>query len=290
MTESNMEEELLHVTIRFTASIPDLQLKIAAPATTTSVALKRQIRSHLPPNLSNKRLRLIYSGKVIPDVATLTNALHLLPPPPFPPSNLSKGNGKGISPLARQQTFYIHCSISDGLTTEELAAEAALASSTAPISTQSLLSHDGTPAAAADTTSTTSAPRGFDRLLSAGFTPLEIASLRSQFLAIQAHIHTPDTMPSASELRTLEDRWIDDTNGAAPAVGSEGGAGLGDDAEGDGGGLDDMLWGNIIGFFWPIGAVLWLLREEGVWSKRRQIAVVTGMLINIAFSVFRVSN
>ena len=97
-------------------------------------------------------------------------------------------------------------------------------------------------------------------------------------------------MPSASELRTLEDRWIDDTNSAAPTVGSEGGAGLVDDAEGDGGGLDDMLWGNIMGFFWPIGAVLWLLREEGVWSKRRQIAVVTGMLVNVAFSVFRVTN
>lgn len=97
-------------------------------------------------------------------------------------------------------------------------------------------------------------------------------------------------MPSASELRTLEDRWIDDTNSAAPAFGGEGGAGVGDDAEGDGGGLDDMLWGNIMGFFWPIGAVVWLLREEGVWSKRRQIAVVTGVLVNVAFSVFRVTS
>lgn len=292
MTESNMEEEFLDVTIRFTASIPDLQLQIAAPATTTSVALKRQIRSHLPPDLSKKRLRLIYSGKVLPDVAPLTNALRLLPLPPSPPSNSSKGNGKGISPLVRQQTLYIHCSISDSLTTEELAAEAALATSTASVLTQSPFSGDGTAAAAAaaDTTSTTPAPRGFDRLLNAGFTPLEIASLRSQFLAIQGHTHTPDTMPSTSELRTLEDRWIDDTNSAAPAFGSEGGAGLGEDAEGDGGGLDDMLWGNIIGFFWPMGAVLWLLREEGVWSKRRQIAVVTGMLVNVAFSIFRVTS
>lgn len=196
-----------------------------------------------------------------------------------------------MSTLTRQQSIYIHCSISDTLTTEELAAEAALATSTAPSSTQPPVSDDGTlAAAAAGTTSTTPTPRGFDRLLSAGFTPLEIASLRSQFLAIQAHTHTPDTMPSASEQRTLEDRWIDDTNGAAPAFGSEGGTGLGDDAEGDGAGLEDMLWGNLIGFFWPIGAIVWLLREEGVWSKRRQIAVVTGMLVNIAFSVFRVTS
>lgn len=291
MTESDMEEEFLDVTIRFTTSIPDLQLQIAAPATTSSIALKRQIRSHLPPDLSKKRLRLIYSGKVLPDVATLTNALRLLPPPPSTPSKSPKGNGKGISTLVRQQTLYIHCSISDSLTTEELAAEAALATSIASTLTQSPFSGDGTAAAAAaDTTSTTPAPRGFERLLNAGLTPLEVASLRSQFLAIQGHTHTPDTMPSASELRTLEDRWIDDTNSAAPAFGSEGGASLGGDAEGDGGGLDDMLWGNIMGFFWPIGAVLWLLREEGVWSKRRQIAVVTGMLVNAAFSIFRVTS
>lgn len=90
-------------------------------------------------------------------------------------------------------------------------------------------------------------------------------------------------MPSAAELRILEDQWIDNNNTTG-----EGGLDAGDDAEG--GGLDDMLWGNVMGFFWPVGALVWLLREDGVWSKRRQIAVVTGVLVNVAFSVLRVTS
>lgn len=86
-------------------------------------------------------------------------------------------------------------------------------------------------------------------------------------------------------MRVLEDRWIDNTStaGAGPLEGAGGFV----DEEGGAGGLDDILWGNVMGFFWPVGAVVWGFREEGVWSKRRQIAVLTGMLVNVAFSVLR---
>ena len=99
-------------------------------------------------------------------------------------------------------------------------------------------------------------------------------------------------MPSAAELRVLEDRWIDEST----SPGNAGGSGGADDGfggfggDGEGGGLEDMLWGNVMGFFWPFGAVVWLLREEGVWSTRRQIAVFTGMMVNVAFSVLRVTS
>lgn len=94
----------------------------------------------------------------------------------------------------------------------------------------------------------------------------------------------------------LEERWLDgDASGGGMAFSSSvsggedtvarGGA-LGDE---DGGGLEDMLWGNVMGFFWPVGAVVWLLREEGLWSKRRQIAVCTGVLVNVAIGVMRVA-
>ena len=128
-------------------------------------------------------------------------------------------------------------------------------------------------------------PQGFDRLLSAGFSPAEISSLRSQFLAIQSHAHTPDQMPTPRELRLLEERWLDSegVGGGSDAAGS----GLDDDA---GGGLKDMLWGNVIGFFWAVGAIVWLVREEGVWSKRRQVGIVTGVLVNIAFCVLRMGS
>ena len=97
-------------------------------------------------------------------------------------------------------------------------------------------------------------------------------------------------MPSASELRTLEDRWIDSTaNGGGGGDGQGAGGAAGDGLDAEDGALDDMLWGNVLGFFWPMGAICWLTREEGVWTRRRQIAVVTGVLVNIAFSVLRFS-
>ena len=88
-------------------------------------------------------------------------------------------------------------------------------------------------------------------------------------------------MPSASEMRALEERWLDAGNSPTGDLGGEG-----DDDEA-GGRLEDMLWGNVMGFFWAVGAIVWLVREEGVWSKRRQIGVVTGVLVNIAFCVLR---
>lgn len=127
-------------------------------------------------------------------------------------------------------------------------------------------------------------PQGFDRLLSAGLSAAEVASLRTQFLAVQAHTHTPDTMPAGAELRALEERWLE--AGTPGNGGGGGGAGTEDD-EGAGG-LEDMLWGNVMGFFWAVGAIVWLVREEGVWSKRRQVGVVTGVLVNVAFCMLRV--
>ena len=145
---------------------------------------------------------------------------------------------------------------------------------------------------------TTPAPRGFDRLLSAGFTPAEVAGLRSQFLAVQSVSRTPDTMPSGAELRELEDRWMDEGSSAAMVGGGgEGGEGTVSFADDDGGfgpgsrgAMDDMLWGAVMGFFWPVGCAMWLRREEGVWSWRKGLAVFVGVVVNIAFGAMRIMN
>ncbi|KAI5297899.1 hypothetical protein KEM55_004103 [Ascosphaera atra] len=149
----------------------------------------------------------------------------------------------------------------------------------------------------ATTTATTTipAPRGFDRLLNAGFTPSEISAMRSQFLAMQSLSRTPDTMPSGDELRELEDRWIDegisDAAGSAAAVGggtgNGGGQGLSTADENYSGSLDDMMMGVTMGFFWPVGCGVWLLREEGVWSWRKGLAVAIGMIMNLSFGWIR---
>lgn len=86
----------------------------------------------------------------------------------------------------------------------------------------------------------------------------------------------------------MEDAWIDDNtaNTAAGASTADGGGfDFGDDI---GGALDDLLWGNVMGFLWPLGCLGWVSREEGVWSRRRKVAVFTGTMLSFTFGILRV--
>lgn len=281
----------LEIVVRFSTSVPDIVLGIENPASVSSISLKQRIRAQLQPPASNARLRLIHSGKVLADNAALSKSLNGTLPPPPRDGEKKTAKGKGKLPVRDivPARVYIHCSIGDTLPPAELASETraaenadtALSSKVVPS-----LSTSAEPGPDASTT-TTPAPRGFDRLLSAGFNASEVAALRAQFLAIQAHTHTPDQMPTGQELLALEERWLDDGPNSA-----EGSGGLGDASVvggEDAGGLEDMLYGNIIGFFWPIGAMCWLMREEGVWSQRKKIAVLSGFLINLIFGFVRVT-
>jgi hypothetical protein len=312
-------EPELFLSIRFSASIPDVLLEIASPKTTTTAGLKRLIRSRLPEELSNHRLRLIHAGKALEDSTPLSTSLKL---PSFygesssgssPPYGTAAGpsqspedddggdillDKKGKTPIRTEPRprIYIHCSIGDvTLSASELAAEEAIASTTTSTTksrntsstdTQQQQQHDHT-----NTITTTPTPRGFDRLLSAGFTVSEVSALRARFLDIQSLTRTPDMMPSGAELRALEERWMDDSpSGVGPdgqPEGGAGGVGGGGDDGGSGSPLDDMLWGCVMGFFWPVGCSVWLLREEGVWSWRKGLAVFMGVVINLVLGTSR---
>lgn len=191
-----------------------------------------------------------------------------------------KGKGKAI--LAPEiQRVYINCSIGDELSEEELQAEEAAArldeernagdgEIVAGRSDGEALTHP--------TTTTLPAPRGFDRLLDTGFTAAEVGQLRLQFRTIRAAGYTPDTMPSPDALRRMEDEWIDN-NGAMGA----GGGGSEAEAEVAAGAVDDLIVGLVIGFMWPIGVMCWAIREEGIWSPRRQVAVWSGFMTAVVF-------
>jgi len=292
-------ETRLDLVIRFSTANPDITVSIDKPSRTTALSLKQQIRTHLPRPASESRLRLIHAGKVLPDNAALSGTLNVTLPPSLARDEGSKSEkAKGKQPLRDTKPtaarVYIHCSLGDALTSSELAvefkqaeeADAALLNQT---SGPSLSTTSAGPEGNNDSTTTTPAPRGFDRLLTAGFTPAEVATLRTQFLAIQSHSHTPDTMPSGPELLALEERWLDNgsgTNSSNTLEGAEAGGFGGEDV----GGLEDMLYGNLMGFFWPMGAMFWLMREEGVWSRRKQIAVLSGFLVNVVFGMLRVLN
>lgn len=272
----------LLLTVRFTTSIPDLLLDIPIPNETSVIALKHLIRSKLDNPTSKHRFRLIHGGKLLKDDDVLAAVLKIPSAPPPAPD--PKGKGKAVE--TQPARVYINCSIGDELTSSELSAEALAATTSASKSRKEKELRNESKATAIQST-TTPAPRGFDRLLSAGFTPVEVNQLRLQFLSIQSNIHTPDTMPSPSTLRQMEDAWIDDNAGNTGTNSGDGGFDFGDDGLG-GGALDDLLWGNILGFLWPLGCVGWIIREGGVWSRRRQIAVFTGFVLSITFGMLRV--
>ncbi|KAH7075486.1 DUF2407 C-terminal domain-containing protein [Paraphoma chrysanthemicola] len=318
-----LPEQLIYLIIRFTASVPDLPLSIYTPRTITTLSLKQLIRQNLPPDLAPARLRLIYAGKVLADTESLSRSLRLPPPPPRrdganngeSPGSKSKGKqplrqipaveyGTTAEAPSDAKRYYIHCSLGDALTPSELASETTLAEASETSmksqfeSSSSSLAQRRASGAKDDssnihrrssTTTTSLQAQGFDRLLSSGFTQQEVASLRSHFQTNLSFTHTPDTMPTPAEMRVLEDRWLDSTatDPSSALTGEGGDTGWGAGFAVEEGGLDDMLWGYMTGFFWPLGALVWGFREEGVWSRRRQLAVVMGVLINTIFGFMR---
>lgn len=344
----------LHLTVRFSASLPDLQLDIPSPNRTTIVALKHRIRERLlalssSNNSSNKdsqdetptakaarsRLRFIHAGKILPDTAIVSSVLRPPPPPPMAVDTTkgkdSKGKGKAVDRQPQQQQrVYVNCSIGDELTDEELSVEAEAAASVpaAPMGSANSPNNtaNGTRSSSSRTTglqpsssssSTTqvrprgtaassrqqettdrNGPRGFDRFLSAGFTPAEVNQLRLQFTSIQASRFTPDTMPSPDTLRSMEDAWIDSNHGGVAGPGLDGGVAVNDDGTGEpipvtdqvdgfNGMVDTLVKGMFIGFVFPLGAIAWVLREEGMLSKRWRVSIAFGVVFGFGIGVLR---
>ncbi|KAK7978560.1 DSC E3 ubiquitin ligase complex subunit 3 [Apiospora saccharicola] len=313
----------LSLTIRFSASIPDLDLEIPHPSQTTVISLKHLIRGRLAEPNSQRRLRFIQGGRILPDTAALSAVLRA--PPPAPPSRYdeyeslvasgasgaddARGKGKGKNIPNRPpppQRIYVNCSIGDSLTNSELEAEAKAAlvpvappsspllrpTSPAPPTPNS----SGTTANNGQSNQNQTTPRGFDRLLNAGFTPAEVNQLRLQFRSIHASRYTPDTLPSPDSFRRMEDSWIDDNGAAAmPTTASNtGGGGAGGlDGEENGnnaglaGHLDALVWGVMTGFMWPLGSFGWLVRQHGIHSDRWKFMVCVGVFFSFLIGIVR---
>lgn len=174
------QKQDLLLTIRFSTSIPDLNLDVPSPTTTTVASLKYLLRQRIH---SRSCLRLIYQGHLLPDLAPLSAVIK----PPFDP-NKDKVLGLG-------ERVYVHCSFADDLTDEELAAEA-----------QDAKRPPGTTLQPAPVRSTGRRAMGFDRFLAAGFTSAEITTLRTQF---HTDFQPLDFGVSPDTLRRREDMWLD---------------------------------------------------------------------------------
>ncbi|KAF8454517.1 DUF2407 C-terminal domain-containing protein [Terfezia claveryi] len=265
----------VELTIRFATALPDLTIFLPNAAITTISSLKKQIRTLRRDDTAKRKLKLIYGGKVLTtgDGRTLAEQMRLTRPI-APPTPAGKGKGKAVETdldedeprdrirSAEIRKAYVHCAVGDEATEEEL----------------SLEDQEGTAPTSAATAneqhahSTLPQPLGFDRLLSAGFTEADVAQLRAQFNRI--HNISLDSPPEMS--RILEERWIDEAAGT----------GAGELADGSPAGTyEDMFIGVAIGFFWPVAVLA--LREEGIFTKRRGMAIVAGLLVNLLAAVLR---
>lgn len=268
-----------HLTIRFSSSLPDLDLDIPSPQTTTVLSVKHILRNRLA---TRSRIRFIHQGHLLPDSAALSAAIRppsTPPSPPLPPppsaSGVSahedvKGKGKAVNGggAPTPVRIYINCSIGDELSSQELADEAAAAEKppVEPDADQ-----------AKPSTWTRPRPRGFDRLLQTGFTQLEINTLRTQFASINNDRFTSDALPSPDTMRRLEDVWIDTNTGELPSSTDD----LDDDFNGGTSINDIMMQGMMIGFFFPLGSMAWLLRQ-GLWAERWQVFVSAGVILSLS--------
>ncbi|KAF4505898.1 hypothetical protein G6O67_007800 [Ophiocordyceps sinensis] len=262
----------LLLTIRFSTSIPDLDLDTPAPSRTTVLSLKHLLRTRL--GHSRNRLRLIHQGRILPDASALSAVLKPLAPPPDDADDAapSRARAKAKAVDAAPPRIYVNCSIGDELPPEDLAHERAAA-------------HDP-PVVPVDAPAASRAawfrprPRGFDRLLQAGFTSSEISTLRTQFASIHTERFAPDAMPSPDSLRALEDSWIDSNAGELPSAANP----LEEDLSSMSTVLDILIRGMMIGFFFPLGSLTWLLRQ-GVWSDKWQIFVGSGVVLSLTVGV-----
>lgn len=303
-TDSQHGHDAFEVTVRFSTASPDLQVSIPVTGSPTAATLKQRIRASLPEDLHQRRIRLIHAGKALDDASLLSASLkrHVSRPPSRIPTpgpydsgtetdNSRAAKAKGKLPVRDPPSarIYIHCSIGEVvLSAEDLAAEIALATTRADSEEDLATDIQDKPGDSTNKTTTTPAPRGFDRLLNAGFSTSEINSLRLQFMSIQAHTHTPDTMPSPNTLRAMEDQWLDNSSSNLSLTqGDEGSGGMDVGEDSGRGALDDMIWGTTIGFFWPIGCLIWGIREDGIFSPRRKIAIVIGVVLNLGLGFVR---
>ncbi|RUS21609.1 DUF2407 C-terminal domain-containing protein [Endogone sp. FLAS-F59071] len=113
-------------------------------------------------------------------------------------------------------------------------------------------------------------PTGFDRLREAGFSEDDIQNIRAQF----HHLHgTVFNGEINEETRNLEEQWMENAGETLP----------------DGtlqGTYKEMVWGLMLGFFLGLITLFWF--RESVFTRRHQMGIIAGILINISFGILHV--
>ncbi|KAA1474791.1 hypothetical protein DENSPDRAFT_349233 [Dentipellis sp. KUC8613] len=271
--------------VRFTEGVPDLVLVIHEKDSVREI--KKNIRA-ARPQLKNRRLRLIHSGRLLTDGTFLFSWLNTLEERQRRAalSRTSSGSepldedGNETAPVEAptastagvMEKSFLHCSIgpefAEGEEEEEAKAQTAQIK---PL-------------------------RGFDRLATAGFSEADIANFRRQFHSSSSADYLSTAEFATEEeyeehARALEEQWIDSLDNAGSATISQSDRGTA------------ILEGILIGFFFPFlpffffrswkPPVFW---ENGtsfeppgsvVFSRRMQMGLVVGFLVNVMFGLWR---
>ncbi|THH10064.1 hypothetical protein EW146_g8488 [Bondarzewia mesenterica] len=262
--------------VRFTEGIPDLVLPFDKKDSVRDV--KAKIRT-ARTQLKNRHLRLIHSGRLLTDGTFLYS---------------------WFTSLEERQRRATAREVSAGAATEtEVAPPSTLSSklswlncSVGPEFTEGEEEEESKPQ-----TAQLKPLRGFDRLAAAGFSEADIANFRRQF-----HSHSSGDYLSTNDFatdeeyeehaRALEEQWIDSMDNAGTASLSQ------SDST-----SSAILQGILIGFFFPLfpffffretkPAVFWdngaSVESLGstVFSRRMQMGLVLGFLVNIMFGFWR---
>lgn len=273
----------LNVVIRFTNSlsaseqVPDLSIPLSINYNVDDVNklvnvvwLKTTIRSKVP-QCANKRLRLIYNGRVLNEKTDFKKEV--------------------LKPQLNLDQIYIHCVIGDELTREQLAQENQLDNKPQEVSTNPEVI-------------------GFDRLLQQGFSQDDVTDLRRQFLLIYGSDNTSSGGDIAdveedehrqNRLRQLEERWIESTSNNEAAGTANEQTPLtqdGDQAQAattpsqpmdldESRVNEDLLLGFCVGVFLGIISVVFLLADDSVFNKRQKMSIIAGLFINFSLAIVR---
>ncbi|KAJ7502878.1 DUF2407 ubiquitin-like domain-containing protein [Mycena galericulata] len=249
--------------IRFTEGTPDLTVVVAKDDTLRDV--KDMIR-HERPQLKDRRLRFIHSGRLLADTTLLNSWLVSL-------DEKRKQTSGEDDPAPAAATTWMHCSVGREIVEGE--------------------DEEGN-----EQKAQLQPARGFDRLASVGFSEADIANFRQQFHSQSASNYLDTDFETEEEYdehaRALEEEWIDSLDSAGTASLSQSSSANN----------PAFLQGLLLGFFFPLlpffffreshpPPVFW---EDGssyeptgnvIFSKLMQMGLVVGFLINLLFGTWR---
>lgn len=278
----------------------------------TVADIKLRVRAARPSirNPALHELRLISQGRVVANSSLLSELLlphYLQRKVQDRDGSAAKSKGKqkqrSLEPLTHcssssielenQQipTIFFHCAVTE----RSLEKQKAYLSSSASW----VQENEGTTFGAVSDGSGLPTRNGFDRLLDIGFSTSDVSVIREQFHAIRGSGQT-----QGQDAMIAEENWMDsrahnpssaslndsDSNNESGSDDSESQADTGnlglDPEAAISGGQYHMLMGVLVGFFFNVLALFCFL-EPNLFSRKAQLGIATGFLVNIIWGTVR---